>query len=251
MTDLPVYVWLIVFVEAAAMPLATSAALFRGAVATGFGRPRAAAIAIGFSALWLGWMAASALLAASGAFRQDAAAANPWVPVAAVGALAVPLLMSRIPAIARILAHPATAARLTFPQTFRVIGLAFLLAMAVGALPPLFAIPAGLGDIAVGLRAPSIAKRIARGTAGRGAILFQLLGMLDLVVAITLGVLTALGPTRLITTQPSSLAISVLPLSMIITTVVPLAIALHVIALRQLRQQARSRTAEPVLVQPA
>jgi hypothetical protein len=41
--------------------------------------------------------------------------------------------------------------RLELPHTFRVAGVAFLLLMALGHLPALFALPARLGDIATGI----------------------------------------------------------------------------------------------------
>jgi hypothetical protein len=44
--------------------------------------------------------------------------------------------------------------RLELPHTPRVAGVAFLLYMALGHLPALFALPAGLGDIAAGIAAP-------------------------------------------------------------------------------------------------
>jgi sarcosine/dimethylglycine N-methyltransferase len=46
------------------------------------------------------------------------------------------------------------ASRLEFPHTPRVAGVAFLLYMALGYLPALFALPAGLSDIAAGIAAP-------------------------------------------------------------------------------------------------
>jgi hypothetical protein len=81
-----------------------------------------------------------------------------------VAAVAVALLATRIPVISRIVADPGTPARLALPQTLRVVGVAFLVVLALGKLPAGFAIPAGLGDIAVGVAAPLVARRLARGT---------------------------------------------------------------------------------------
>jgi hypothetical protein len=98
--------------------------------------------------------------------------------------------------VARILAAPGSLARLTLPHTLRVVGVLFLMVMALGHLPALFALPAGLGDIAVGLIAPSVARRLTTDGDHRGAVRFHLLGLLDLVVAITIGYLAGLGPYR-------------------------------------------------------
>ena len=51
---------------------------------------------------------------------------------------------------------------LTLFQAWRVIGFGFLPLYAYGVLPGLFAWPAGLGDVAVGLAAPFVAARLAR-----------------------------------------------------------------------------------------
>ena len=56
------------------------------------------------------------------------------------------LALRRIPVVARALAAPGMASRLEYPHTFRVEGVAFLLIMALGHLPALFALPADLGD---------------------------------------------------------------------------------------------------------
>lgn len=109
-----------------------------------------------------------------------------------------------------------------------------MVVMALGHLPPIFALPAGLGDVAVGLAAPLIARRLARGDR-RGARAFHLLGLLDLVVAFTLGYLAAPGPSRLLAAIPSTEPMTLLPLALIPTVAVPVAIALHVVSLRQLR----------------
>src|SRR5262245_25434126 len=52
---------------------------------------------------------------------------------------------------------------LTLVQTWRVAGLAFLALYAVGDLPARFALPAGLGDVAVGLTAPLVAVYVIGG----------------------------------------------------------------------------------------
>jgi hypothetical protein len=49
-------------------------------------------------------------------------------------------------------------------------GGAFLLTMVLGHLPALFALPAGLGDIATGIAAPLVARRLAQGAGRRAAV---------------------------------------------------------------------------------
>jgi hypothetical protein len=55
--------------------------------------------------------------------------------------------------------------RLELPHTPRVAGVAFLLYMALGHLPALFALPAGLGDIAAGIAAPLVARKLTQAPA--------------------------------------------------------------------------------------
>jgi hypothetical protein len=118
-------------------------------------------------------------------------------------------------------------ARLTWPQTLRVVGVVFVLMLALGRLPAAFALPAGIGDLAVGLAAPAVALRLARGDR-RGATWFHALGLLDLAVAVTLGLLAALGPGRVLNVSPSTADVS-----------------LHVASLARLRAR-RHRVAAPL-----
>jgi hypothetical protein len=147
------------------------------------------------------------------------------------------LALSRIPVVARALAAPGMVSRLELPHTPRVAGVAFLLYMALGHLPALFALPAGLGDIAAGIAAPLVAFRLARGTGRRAGLWFNAFGMTDLVVALTLGALTAY---QLINVTPSSAPISGLPLALIPTAEVPLLFALHITSVLALRGAQRA-----------
>ncbi len=99
--------------------------------------------------------------------------------------------------------------RLELPHSFRVFeGTAFVLMMALGHLPALFALPTGLGDIAAGIAAPLVALRLAHGTSRRAALWFNAFGMADLISALTLGALTGYA---LVNVTPSGAPISELP----------------------------------------
>ena len=160
----------------------------------------------------------------------------PWFLVAVAGALISLLLATRIPIVSRILADPGTPARLTVPHMLRVVGVLFLIVMAQGHLPAAFALPAGLGDMAIGVSAPFVARRLARGTGRIGAVRFNVLGILDLIVAGIIGFLL-LG---LVEVTPSTAPLTLLPLALIPTAAVPLAVALHIVSLRRLHAVARS-----------
>ena len=121
---------------------------------------------------------------------------------------------------------------LTFIQSWRIVGFTFLVLYSAGILPGVFALPAGWGDMAIGATAPLVAIKLANPSHRRGFIFWQILGISDLVTAVTLGALT-----RLI--SPDGVATGVmtmLPLSLIPTFAVPLLIMLHVICIVQARQ---------------
>ena len=126
--------------------------------------------------------------------------------------------------------------RLLSPHSFRVAGVFFLLYLAFGHLPALFALPAGLGDIAAGIAAPLAARKLAQGTGRRATLWFNAFGITDLVVAGTLGALTGY---QLLNVTPSAAPIGELPLALIPTVTVPLLLALHVTSIITLARAPR------------
>lgn len=227
MIDFPWYLWTLVVGGVVALPVLTGLVAFRSKGLR----------ALAFAAAWLAWTAASALLARQGFFSAHPGSANPAIPVAVVGGAALLVLASRVPAVASRLAGPAT---LVVPHALRLAGGAFVIALALGRLPAVFAIPAGLGDMAVGVAAIAIAR--APAVSSRSLVWFNILGLLDLVVAVSLGALAAPGPLNLIRVEPTSLAVSLLPLVLIPVTAVPLCIALHLVSLSQLRASRSAAT---------
>ena len=107
-------------------------------------------------------------------------------------------------------------------------------------LPGSFAWPAGLGDMAIGLTAPWVARAVARRpafAASRTFVVWNLLGLLDFVGAVGTGTASsalATGAPGEVTTGP----MSQLPLVLIPGFFVPLFIVLHLVALIRSRQTA-------------
>ena len=226
MYDPPDYVWALTITGIVAIPAATCFVLYGGALRAGLGRARAALLAGGAAVVLGGWFTASAVIAAHGGYHAQLGHQVPWLPIVVVGFFGLLLVLRRIPTVARALAAPGTESRLELPHSFRVLGgTAFVLMMALGHLPALFALPAGLGDIAAGIAAPLVARKLAHGGSLRGALWFNAFGMTDLVVALTLGTLTGF---QLVNVTPSGSLISELPLALIPTAAVPLLFALHV-----------------------
>jgi hypothetical protein len=150
----------------------------------------------------------------------------------------------------RLLSHPAAQSGVIALQVWRIEGAAFLILMWLARLPSLFALPAGFGDIFVGLTAPLIARDIYHPGARRWAIAWNLFGLTDLAIALSLGATTSPGPTQRFVTSPTSQVITAFPLAIIPTFLVLLSILLHLISLRYLfSSAARSRVNENALVQ--
>jgi hypothetical protein len=238
MYDPPSYLWAITIAGIIAIPAATCVVLYGGAVRAGLGRRRAALLAGGAAVVLGGWFTASAVIAGHGWYHTRLGHGVPWLPVAVVGFLGLLLALRRTPVVARALTAPGTVNRLEIPHAFRVVeGAAFLLMMALGHLPALFALPAGLGDIAAGIAAPLVAFRLAQGTGRHAALWFNAFGMTDLISALTLGALTAY---HLINVTPSGAPISELPLALIPTAAVPLLFALHITSVSALVRAPRT-----------
>ena len=122
-------------------------------------------------------------------------------------------------------------------NVWRLLGVVFLLLMLDGQVPPLWALPAGLGDVAIGATAFWVASHMTAPSGRRRAILFNLLGLLDLVVAVGLGMMTTAGPQHVFDTAPTTELITHFPMVLVPGFLVPLAFAIHVISLAQLREE--------------
>ena len=237
MYDPPSYVWAITIAGVIAVLAVTCVVLYGGAARAGLGRRCAALLAGGAAVVLGGWFTASAVIAGHGWYHTRLGHGVPWMPVAAIGFLGLLLALSRLPVVTRALTAPGMASRLEFPHTFRVAAVAFLITMALGHLPALFALPAGLGDIATGIAAPLVARKPAQGAGRRAALWLNAFGMTDLVMALTLGTLVGF---QLIHTTPSGAPISGLPLALIPTVEVPLLLALHITSVSALRRAPRT-----------
>jgi len=224
MYDPPAYLWAIPIAGVIGILATTCYLLYRGAQRAGLGTRRAALGAGMAAILFGGWFAASAVIAGHGWYHTKIGHGVPWLPVAVAGFLAALFALFRIPFVRRALTADGMASQLERPHAFRVAGIAFLLMMALGQLPALFALPAGVGDIAAGLAAPFVARQLVRGTGRRAALWWNAFGIADLVLALTLGALTAY---ELINVTPSGAPITELPLALVPTVGVPVLLILH------------------------
>jgi hypothetical protein len=127
-------------------------------------------------------------------------------------------------------------------QLYRVFGSQWLAYWLLGLLPGLWALPAGTGDVLTGLFAVPAAIALATGTANgrKAAILWNIFGIVDLAVAIALGMIISPGPFQLIVPNILSIGIDGYPNVLTPAFVVPGSILLHALSLRQLRRRSRT-----------
>jgi hypothetical protein len=115
-------------------------------------------------------------------------------------------------------------------HTWRIVGIVFLWGMTQELLDPAFAIPAGVGDILIGLTAVPFAIFLWKGYSWSkyAVVVWSVLGIADLINAVSLG---------LIITNPdfSTSTMATFPWILVPTVGVPLALALHGITLYRLR----------------
>jgi hypothetical protein len=130
-------------------------------------------------------------------------------------------------------------------QLYRVFGAQWLVYWLLGALPGVFAVPAGTGDVLTGLFALPVAIAVAAGTSEsrRTAMMWNIFGIADLVIAITMGMITTPGRFQLIVPDFPSIGAGLYPGVLIPAFVVPSSILLHALSLRQLARRSRAETA--------
>jgi len=127
-------------------------------------------------------------------------------------------------------------------HAIRLLGVLFILLYAAKRLPAPFAPVAGWGDIGIGATALPLAFWVARqpDTARSAVLVWNGLGLADLVVAVSLGALSAPGSIRVFFGDPSSALIASLPWILIPCFLVPSLSFVHLIVFyRILRTRAQ------------
>jgi hypothetical protein len=124
-------------------------------------------------------------------------------------------------------------------QLYRALGAIFLILYASGELPGLFAWPAGVGDMLVGILAPIVALAYVHAPRENASLVraWNLFGIADLIIAVGTGTLTSPSPLQRFAFDAPNELISRFPLALIPTFLVPISIVLHVASLKKLRQE--------------
>jgi hypothetical protein len=191
----------------------------------------------GLSATLLAWYGLASFLAIEGVF----VASRAGVPTIPFGVL-IPVIAGLV-----IIFRSKTAARLVDAtplhwliavQAYRVLGIIFLVLYAADNLPSVFAIPAGVGDMFVGIYALIVARAVRRGLpwAHRAAYSWNFAGLFDFAVALATGFLSSQSPFQLFAIDHPNRLVSAYPLVMIPVFLVPLSILFHALCLWKLRR---------------
>jgi hypothetical protein len=160
---------------------------------TGLGRNAWLGVMILFT-LWLALIWGSAI---NGVFRGGVAP-FPLLPFAiflpVIIGRKIVLLSKRMGEV--IDAMPASW--LTALQVCRVLGSAFLIGRARGLVSGVFALPAGIGDVTTGLLAVPVTILLAAGRleGRKAAVAWNVFGLLDFAIAVSIGVMIAPGPLQ-------------------------------------------------------
>jgi hypothetical protein len=238
--DVPAVISLVVTATAIGMAVALALILDRAPGLGARSHQRRTAVATGLTLI--AWVLAASLLAVGGAFRTPVT--PPTVAYPLVGFVLLGLLAVRgVAPLRQLVEQPWVQSRLVSLHAWRFAGGIFLIMAALGDVPWLFALPAGLGDVAVAIMAPAVARRLRRGTGRSHALAWNVFGMLDLVVAVGLGVTTSAGAAQIFTTSPSSELLSGFPLVLFPAFLVPVSFLTHVLSLRFLLREPTRRTA--------
>ena len=187
------------------------------------------------AAALVGWLAIVLALGGAHAF-QARGQGIPWIALGVGAPIVVGFAAFFLSPQVRRIVDSIPHAWLLAVQWPRVVGATFLVLLAEHRLPAVFARPAGWGDVLIGVAALPVAAAYLAGRSWSRtlAVVFNLLGLADLVVAVGTGFLAAPSPFRLFLSQPSTSLLTVLPLVLIPTFLVPFWILVHAASLRGL-----------------
>jgi hypothetical protein len=194
------------------------------------------------------WSATVMILASQEVFASEPDTQVPFIGMGIVLPIAIGIVLYRSVEGVRRLVSSLPLHTLIGAQVYRVLGVLFLLSWARGELPSEFALPAGIGDVAVGLAAPAVAYAVytRRERAIPLATAWNVVGIADLVIAVAFGFLTSPSVFQQLALDAPNFAITRFPLVLIPTFAVPVSVLLHYFALTHPEARgARTKLAVP------
>ena len=173
------------------------------------------------------WLVAALVATAAGMFAAGPGQPSQALALHLLGVIvAFFVLMRLVPSLRRGV-EALDPALLVGLQGWRILGMMFLFLMAMDQLPAVFAIPAGVGDVLVGLFAPFLAARLRDGKLSRRSLgWFTAFGIFDFVAAFSFGNYVNLHPE----TYAGYASMTSLPLVLVPAFFVPGFALLHLAA---------------------
>ena len=187
---------------------------------------------------FLAWLALIFVLGARGVFLGTPGAPPLAMLIALVAPLSLFLIGYRTIPSLREFVLSADVRVIVGVQAWRWAGFGFLTLHTYRILPGIFAWPAGLGDMAIGVTAPVVLAGLLRRpgyAASKRFVAWNLAGILDLIVAVSIGALVPLFAPNLLGAV-STAPLAQLPLVLIPAYLVPALVMLHLTALFQARR---------------
>lgn len=191
----------------------------------------------GVSSFFTAWLCLGIVLAAQGFFWTGPQETAPRVAYAIIPFVLGCGLLIVSPTFRRVVDETPPQWMIGL-QSNRLLGGLFLLVYLQGQLqlPALMAIPAGIGDLLVGVAAPFVAYLFV--TKHRNArwigVFWNIAGVIDLAIAVATGVMTSPGPLHLFALDAPNMLMSAYPFAIIPAFGVPVWVLLHIFSLRAL-----------------
>ena len=198
-----------------------------------------------FGFVLFAWLAATLILAWSGVFETALNQPFPYIAVAIMLPILAGALLIRHSESVKSMIDAVPQSQLVAVQFYRVVGATFLVLYATGRLPSVFALPAGWGDVFVGITALLVAFESMQNRGRALVAMWNWFGIADLVVAVGTGFLSAPTRFQIFSLDAPNTMIGSFPLVMIPIFAVPISFILHLASLTKLHHESH-RTASGI-----
>jgi NADH:ubiquinone oxidoreductase subunit K len=184
-------------------------------------------VTVGITGLWL----TASIILGNACFFCAQTDRFPKIPIALLVFVVVAAGIFMAPLTHRVLG--AVPTWLLAFQTFRTIGINLLMGYFNGTLPALFAIPIGVGDVAIGVAAPLVAYGYAKQKSwGRAAaIWFNIIGLLVIFFSGSVVVFSQSSTIQLFTLYPSTDLVTHYPIILEAVYGMPTVVFIHLFSL--------------------